>query len=61
MDQDVVLKSCSYDTAMHLVSKLATAAATLDSDFPRKIPREKFRTKIYTPRSRENVRRTEGS
>ena len=42
----------------HLVSKLAAAAATLDSDSLRKIPREKFRTKINTPRARENVRRT---
>ena len=38
-----------------LVSELAAAAATLDSDFLRKIPREKFRTKINTPRARENV------
>jgi hypothetical protein len=29
---------------------------TLDSDSPRKIPREKFPTKINTPRARENVR-----
>ena len=42
----------------HLVSNLAAAAATLDSDSLRKIPREKFRTKINTPRARENVRRT---
>jgi hypothetical protein len=35
----------------------AAAAATLDSDFQRKIPREKFRAKINTPRARKNVRR----
>ena len=37
----------------------AAAAATLGSGFLRKIPREKFRTKVNTPRARENVRRTE--
>jgi hypothetical protein len=31
-------------------------SATLDNNFLRKIPREKFRTKINTPRARENVR-----
>jgi hypothetical protein len=36
--------------------KGAVNVATLDRDFPRKIPREKFRTKINTPRARENVR-----
>ena len=45
-----------YSSAIgQLVSKLAAAAATLDNDFLRKIPREKFRTKINTPRARENV------
>ena len=34
------------------------SAATLDRDLLRKILREKFRTKINTPRERENVRRT---
>ena len=33
---------------------VAAAAATLDSDPIRKIPREKFRTKINAPRAREN-------
>jgi hypothetical protein len=41
------------DTGQKTVSK---TAATLDSDFLRKIPREKFRTEINTPRARENVR-----
>ena len=31
-------------------------STTLDSDSRRKIPREKFHTKINTPRARENVR-----
>jgi hypothetical protein len=34
---------------------IAAAAATLDSDSLRKIPREKLRTKINTPRARANV------
>jgi len=34
----------------------AAAAATLDSDSLRKIPREKFRTEINTPRARGIVR-----
>ena len=33
---------------------LAAAAATLDSVFLRKIPREKFRTKINKPRARDS-------
>ena len=39
-------------------AQASKSAATLDSDSLRKIPREKFRTKINTPRARENVRRT---
>ena len=39
-------------------AQASKSAATLDSDPLRKIPREKFRTKINTPRARENVRRT---
>ena len=38
------------------ITKLAATAATLDSDFLRKILHEKFRTKINTPCARENVR-----
>ena len=34
----------------------AKVATTLDSNFLREIPREKFLTKINTPRVRENVR-----
>ena len=33
---------------------VAAAAATFDCDPIRKIPREKFRTKINAPRAREN-------
>ena len=40
-----------------LLSKVAAAAAaaTLDSNSQRKIPREKFRTKINTPRARKRT------
>ena len=44
----------SRETEWH-GSKTST---TLDIESRRKIPREKFRTKINTPRARENVRRT---
>ena len=37
-------------------AQAAAAAATLDSDSLRKIPREKFRTEINTPRARGIVR-----
>jgi hypothetical protein len=38
-----------------VAAALAKAAATLDSDPLRKIPREKFRTKINATRARANV------
>jgi uncharacterized membrane protein len=46
-----------------LLSKVAAAAhaATLDSYFLRKIPSEKFRTEINTPRACDNVRPGWGS
>jgi hypothetical protein len=37
-----------------IATNLAATAATLDSDSRRKIPREKFRTKINTPRARDS-------
>jgi hypothetical protein len=39
---------------LEIQASMAAAAATLDSDSLRKIPREKFRTKINKPRARDS-------
>ena len=51
-----VLTACASVSRVDIESASPWGSTTLDSDSLRRIPREKFRTKINIPRARENVR-----
>jgi hypothetical protein len=50
---------CTAASAVVILHCESKSWTTLNSDFPRKILREKIRTKTHTSRARENVRQPE--